>query len=527
MGCCCARCCGWCATFASRVRSACVERPRQKGLAQAAAGFAFVAVVLVAFTGSALARTRSMSWLPARTIDPVGRLQGLGAYLTGISCPSVTLCVAVDDAGNVVASRDPASGASSWHVAAIDNGQMLMGVSCASSSLCVAVDERGAAFTSSDPSSGAASWRRVATGASQLSGVSCPSMSLCVAVGGQDAYVTKNPAAQSAAWISTDVESTPCSPPPPNTDYSYSCPPNLLAVSCPSATLCVAADDDGNVVSSEDPTSGSGAWNVSAVDQGSRICGVGLSCHNGLVAVTCDSTSLCPASDNSYQLFVSSTATSGSSKWSVLSSTVNVTGISCASASLCVAVGGQDAATSADPSDGAGSWRSQTIEQNQYLLEAVSCASAWLCVAVDNNGHAVTGLATPELTKVHQSHRVWTTPGASRARHHSGPVGTVFSFVSNEPVAVELTFTTRHPGRRVNNRCVRDTPPNATNARCFRQIRQATIQVTAHPGMNRYHFLGRISHSKMLSAGAYVVAITAKNPAGGQANPKRLQFTIT
>ena len=60
-----------------------------------------------------------------------------GNYITGVSCPSVNFCVAVDDSGNVVTSTNPTGGAAAWTVTNV-GGYDLTGVSCPSSVLCVA-----------------------------------------------------------------------------------------------------------------------------------------------------------------------------------------------------------------------------------------------------------------------------------------------------------------------------------------------------------------------------------------------------
>jgi hypothetical protein len=39
----------------------------------------------------------------------------------GVSCPSVGLCVAVDQVGDVVTSNNPAGGAAAWTVTHVDN----------------------------------------------------------------------------------------------------------------------------------------------------------------------------------------------------------------------------------------------------------------------------------------------------------------------------------------------------------------------------------------------------------------------
>ena len=75
------------------------------------------------------------------------------------------------------------AGASAWHVAHVDGTNALTGVSCASVSLCVAVDKQGAVVTSTNPTGGASAWQVThVDGTTSLTGVSCQSVSLCVAV---------------------------------------------------------------------------------------------------------------------------------------------------------------------------------------------------------------------------------------------------------------------------------------------------------------------------------------------------------
>lgn len=87
--------------------------------------------------------------------------------LTSVSCPSSTLCIGVDDYGDVITSTNPSGGAAAWRLTNVDSnneaiangvGVALNGVSCPSSTLCVAVDDLGNAVTSTNPTGGAAAW---------------------------------------------------------------------------------------------------------------------------------------------------------------------------------------------------------------------------------------------------------------------------------------------------------------------------------------------------------------------------------
>lgn len=110
------------------------------------------------------------------------------------------LALAVDKGGDAVVRRDPAAGAMGWTDVGIDPGGSLSGVSCPSSELCVAVGGQDVAF-SNDPAAGASSWTLVhnvdqaidyacgkhdpqpgAYAPLELTSVSCPSVSVCEAV---------------------------------------------------------------------------------------------------------------------------------------------------------------------------------------------------------------------------------------------------------------------------------------------------------------------------------------------------------
>jgi hypothetical protein len=102
-----------------------------------------------------------------------------------VSCAGIGLCVVVDVNGNVVTSSNPLGGATAWTLTNVDGGNELRDVSCPNVSLCVAVDAdgNGNAVTSTDPTGGASAWTVAhVDGSNVLNGVSCPSSTLCVAV---------------------------------------------------------------------------------------------------------------------------------------------------------------------------------------------------------------------------------------------------------------------------------------------------------------------------------------------------------
>jgi len=182
-----------------------------------------------------------------------------GNYLSAISCPSSSLCVAVDIVGNVVTSSNPADGRGVWIVAHVDGSNCfvseteapcyLSSVSCPTVDLCVAVDESGNVVTSTKPGGGAAAWKVTNLNGgvmygphSMHSSVSCPTGRFCVGLGNDDE-------ARGFEISSTD----PTGGPTAWTRSIHIGGSILNSVSCPSSSLCVAVSSWGDVVTSTTP----------------------------------------------------------------------------------------------------------------------------------------------------------------------------------------------------------------------------------------------------------------------------------
>jgi hypothetical protein len=104
--------------------------------------------------------------------------------MEAVSCRSVSLCVAVDDAGNIASSTAPSSGAA-WKTVNLDGSrfQTPFGVSCpAGTALCVVSDDGGDVLTSFTPTGPASGWTRTKIDSRWgLFQVSCGSPGMCVA----------------------------------------------------------------------------------------------------------------------------------------------------------------------------------------------------------------------------------------------------------------------------------------------------------------------------------------------------------
>jgi hypothetical protein len=221
--------------------------------------------------------------------------------LRGVSCPSTGLCVAVDAAGNALVSTNPTAGPSAaWTITHIDANTTvgctgaglscqppLVGISCASTTLCAAVDFAGNLLTTSQPAV-AVPWATSPTnggGLSSLYGISCPVISFCVTVDGiAGGAISLNPAAPAIQQVRSLPDSlygiwcqspTLClasietqdgisgllgsfNPAAPTSTWTPSSLGGVNAVACPLPSVCVAADDEGGIAAGATTTSISG-----------------------------------------------------------------------------------------------------------------------------------------------------------------------------------------------------------------------------------------------------------------------------
>jgi len=141
-----------------------------------------------------------------------------------------------------------------------------------------------------------------------------------------------------------------------------------LAISCVSATYCVAVDEEGNAV-----TYNGNGWSApDSIDQ-----------YKTLVSISCVSETFCVAVDIDGYAFVYN-----GTNWSppdAFGSIGGVTGVSCDSSKFCLAVGKYSNAWSYDGTN----WDPTRPPTGDLL--AVSCFSSMFCVAVGSEGGALSG----------------------------------------------------------------------------------------------------------------------------------------
>ena len=305
------------------------------------------------------------------------------AALTGISCASNALCVAVDAKGNASISTNPAAGAS-WSTAkGIPGAAALTGISCASNALCVAVDAKGNASISTNPAAGA-SWSTAKgiPGATALTGISCASDTLCVAVDAHSAYVTTNPTeGAGATWSGVEI------------DHGHS----LRSVSCASNTLCVAVDNAGHALRSGNPAAGS--WGEErAIDELHARIGLVQPRARGCVRGGRRSEGDALASANP-------TSTKSPPTWSwtpAFAPPGTPTDVSCAGpASAPWRTAALPMSATIPPQHRP---RGHSTASNRQALTGASCESEGLCAAVDNAGQVfITRVPPPTPPRARQA----------------------------------------------------------------------------------------------------------------------------
>jgi len=152
-----------------------------------------------------------------------------------------------------------------------------------------------------------------------------------------------------------------------------------------------------------------------------------------------------------------------------------------------------------------------------------------------SGGSTTTGTGAPALQPVKPTVTGFSESASTWRRGRSlphissaggAPVGTTFSFSLNEPASVNLTFTQRVAGRRVSGRCVAPGHRNGSRPRCKRTVTVGSFAVPGHAGLDKVSFQGRLSGTKRLKPGSYLVSLTARAGHGPKVFSRSLSFTI-
>jgi hypothetical protein len=357
------------------------------------------------------------NWSAAHTISPSA------PRLDAVACATATFCAATDNAGGVVLLT-----ASGWGAASDPGAGELQGVSCPSSTFCLAVGRDGAARWDGT------SWLPVAGGTGIA--VSCASTSYCLSIGDSVAVYNGSGFAAAADDPLLLAASVSCRSPrfcvagdligqasvfdgtswsdpvqieQGDTALAVSCATqawcqgargtlsaqfaagtwsapvtveaahsHTAAVSCPTSTRCLAVDDHA-VVRFDGTTWTSPRALLADTDTVTKEFN----------AVSCTASGFCAAT------YLTNDGTRFHSAIAVFTDTTRTVGlaadpnglyrsVSCASASMCVAVDTAGYLTRWD-----GSAWSSPVAVDDALLESVSCPAVTWCLAVDGTGRAL------------------------------------------------------------------------------------------------------------------------------------------
>lgn len=289
--------------------------------------------------------------------------EGVSAAVSALSCPSTTLCVASDDAGQVLFSTDPASPSSVWTHFTVSAGAELSAASCATTTFCVLGDSNsGNVYVSHSPTVTAnASWTSVSVSGYGVNALACPSTTVCVAATGDGVSVSND---GGTTWTAVS---------------GATFTPGFQSVSCPSTSLCVLV---GHHIAATLTAISSGA--AASVKTDATADGSG-----NLTGVSCPSVASCVAVDSQSRALV--TTNLATPAWGGATATAAsgaFEGIDCPLVSLCVAVDDLgDASFSTNPGAGSSSWTLQTGITGGGDLFAISCPQSGLCVAIGQSGY--------------------------------------------------------------------------------------------------------------------------------------------
>ena len=217
---------------------------------------------------------------------------------------------------------------------------------------------------------------------STFDAVSCPTKATCLAAGdyaGPMSQPTTLVETYKAATWTRDTSATVGS-------YAGV---TLNSISCTTAQACVAvglyADHPGPVGAFEE-TLHHGTWSNEVIYDNNMghnptISLSGVSCRSSGAAVLCWA-----VGNDGDEFFFDSTSGSGWTGPQDIDTTQRLTGISCSSASTCMAVDSAGNAVSLS----SGVWTTPVSADGSDNLSAVSCPTRTFCVAVDTAGNAVT-----------------------------------------------------------------------------------------------------------------------------------------
>jgi Tol biopolymer transport system component len=106
------------------------------------------------------------------------------------------------------------------------------------------------------------------------------------------------------------------------------------------------------------------------------------------------------------------------------------------------------------------------------------------------------------------------------------PIGTTISFRLSKAATVKLTFAAMSAGRTVGRHCVAQRSSNRSRPRCTRLVSAGQLSVNGRAGVTHVRFQGRLSRTRRLAVGSYVLTAGATDSAGTRSRARTASFTI-
>jgi hypothetical protein len=271
-----------------------------------------------------------------------------------LACPSTTRCVAVGSSSAHILVSD----GTTWSGTFVSGVTTLRAVACTSVTRCVAV---GADIDSFNTDAVAAvydgtTWTRQLVGTGILLGVACPTSSRCAAITSTTAAI-----ATGSTWTQTTLPDVV----------------NLAAVTCRSASFCVAVGQRSSLNDGAIATYNGSGWSVTTAPGPSA----------SLRAVACPSTSECHALGQSVDR--PTVLSYHGTTWvaDVQAQQASFRAVDCTTVNECIAVGESTVGTRAKGEvaryDGT-AWSHSTLAATS-ALSAIDCPTTTKCVAVGRN----------------------------------------------------------------------------------------------------------------------------------------------
>jgi photosystem II stability/assembly factor-like uncharacterized protein len=388
-------------------------------------------------------------------ISPFGLVTNAG--VEGVHCASSLACLitgweSAPNGATIGVSSSTSDGGLTWSAGVVPGGvQVVWDVACASALVCEAPSRTATGSVVLHTTDGGATWteQAIPTG-SQPYFIVCPAALTCFASG----YFTPSLGANQGLLLATTDGGSSWS------RVALPSSGDARGLSCPSASTCVVPAATGagvpeffnvsNGIATRGPALALGMTSVRSLTCGSAVSCVAVgsiatsrgevggllttstagtswtalatpSSVRAFTGVSCPSATTCIAVGQDNQSGVIVTTTNHGATWSTTPVAIALSDVSCATLSTCVIVGNGAMYRSPGTKE---RWRTAKVPASVWQLNAVSCATAEACVAVGYNQAG--GAAT-----------VWTNDGG-RDWHNSAHVSSDFQMSSVQCLTTTL-----------------------------------------------------------------------------------------